>query len=1231
MTRPTENRSPAGMRLLALLAGLALLLTAAPAAAVVSDQTPEASASGRYIVLFADPPLAAYGGGIDGLAPTDPEVTGAARLDPASAASQAYLGYLAAQHDAQVAAMAAALGRPVEVIFDYAVTLNGVAVELTDGEAATVASLAGVVRVAPDETRFLQTDNGPAWIGAPSIWDGSGTGGAGATRGEGIVAGILDTGVNFEHPSFAVTGDDGFTHTNPRSQYFGLCDPLTGTPFCNDKLIGVYDFTGSGPQDTNGHGSHTASTTAGNVLDASLVAPTITVDRRISGVAPHANLITYKVCPDLSCLLTAILAAIDQATRDQVDVINYSIGGTSSNPWNDLDSQAFLNARRGGVFVSASAGNSGPGPSTVGSPADAPWLLTVGASTHDRKFINGIVGMSGGATAPPPDLLGKSVTSGYGPAGVVYAGDFGDPLCPTPFPPGTFEGEIVVCDRGVNPRVEKARNVQIGGAGGFVLANDQASGSSTVADPYVIPGVNISFADGQTLKAWLASGTGHTGSILGTIADENPAHGDVMGSFSSRGPNPSVPSVLKPDVTAPGVDILAAFGVNPDPTAPDEYGVISGTSMSSPHAAGSAALVRALHPDWSPDEVKSALMTSALTDGVLKEDAATATDPFDRGGGRVDLTLAGQVGLVLDEAPSSYDAANPAAGGDPSTLNLASLASGNCTDTCLWTRTVTSTAGGAVTWTSVVTAPAGVAISVSPSSFTLEPGATQTITISADVTGAEGDRWHFGEVGLLPDVASVPAAHLPAAIFATHAAPSGDQVTLHFQGNADEGCLGDGRLDLVTCDGPFLMEKPELDAGAAASWKAEPGVSGSADRNIYDPNWVWNLEAPTTLSGRMDLEWWTSCSGCGVFGEDWFIRLWADGAKVFEQRVTTSADLLPEPSLVGTSVVLPEVTADETFVLHVDPVFVDVQHATFVYYDSSGGCNATVAGPCDSIARMPVVGEAALPDLQVTDMAASNVREAEGRRVRLEATVTNAGEADAAASQVAFNLDDGSMIGTAELPVIAPGVSVEVAVSWDTRGVIGEHVVTATADSGGVVAELDEANNSGQLTVDIRGNRVRNSSFEQSAEGSSAPDGWSGESTPAGNASWSAGGSDGERSVTFTGTGENAALHGAPTWTSEAIAVTPGEVLTLSASVSAAGASSAGSVGVAYLGAAGELLNSVTVITAPLTGDGFKTLEGTITVPAGVTQLRVVLTGFAATDVGTSGTVTFDEIGVFGE
>ncbi|MGH9187294.1 MAG: S8 family serine peptidase, partial [Acidimicrobiales bacterium] len=431
----------------------------------------------RYIIRLSDPALASYEGGIGGLVPTMPAARGEHKLDVSSPASRAYLAHLTARHGAAELAMQAALGRALDVVFDYRYAYNGMAVELSAAEAATVRRLPGVTKVQPDFERHIVTDAGPAWIGAPSIWDGTATGGPPGTKGEGVVVGVIDTGVNFDHPSFADVGGDGFNHTNPRGQFLGLCDPILGLPFCNGKLIGVYDFTGTTPHDDNGHGSHTASTAAGNVVDATLNAPTISVTKRISGVAPHANLITYKACLAIgSCVGTSLVAAIDQATADGVDIVNYSIGGGPVDPWNDADSEAFLGARDAGVFASVSAGNSGPQPETVGSPANAPWVMSVGASTHDRALVNRLVGLTGGATPPPDDINGRSLTAGYGPAAIVSAADFGDPLCGTPFLPGTFHGEIVICDRGVNPRVEKGRNVELGGAGGMVLANTAAEG-----------------------------------------------------------------------------------------------------------------------------------------------------------------------------------------------------------------------------------------------------------------------------------------------------------------------------------------------------------------------------------------------------------------------------------------------------------------------------------------------------------------------------------------------------------------------------------------------------------------------------------------------------------------------------------------------------------------------------------------------------------------------------------
>jgi subtilisin family serine protease len=658
-----------------------------------------------------------------------------------------------------------------------------------------------------------------------------------------------------------------------------VCAPVN-VVLCNDKLIGMYDFTGTTPFDDNAHGSHTASTVAGNVVNASLVAPTITYTKQISGVAPHANVISYKACNSLpepagGCVVSATVAAINQATLDQVQVINFSIGGPSRNPWTDPNALAFLGANAAGVFGSVSAGNDGPGSSTIGSPSDSPWVMSVGASTHDRNLPSRLDTMAGGAAAAPAAITGKSVAAGYGPAPIVYAGDYGAPLCgagtadPTtgassenPFPPGTFDGEIVVCDRGTYGRVAKGANVKAGGAGGMVLVNDAASGDSLIADLHVLPAVHITFDDGAVLEAWLAAGTGHTARITGMVEDIAAANGDVMASFSSRGPNPSVPGVIKPDVTAPGVDIYAAFNTPlaaqpPVGPAVPEYGIISGTSMSSPHAAGAVALLRALRPAWTPNQLKSALMTTGFTTlsgsgaevhGVLKEDAATAATPFELGGGRVELRRAARAGLLLDVNPLAYQSADPGFGGDPKTLNLSSMANENCEGTCSWTRTVTSVASGPVTWTASTAAPSGATLSVAPASFTLLPGQSQTLTVSLTNSSLPPNAWRFGGVTLSPSNANVPPARLPVAVRV-----SGESVdscvipdeTVVTDASGDQIPAGSPAYDIESLSVSGLYPRLGESANPNIRWTLE--VAGLDPSNMpRNTTWRITWTAPTT-------------------------------------------------------------------------------------------------------------------------------------------------------------------------------------------------------------------------------------------------------------------------------------------------------------------------------------------------------------------------------------------------
>ena len=725
------------IRFLVLLVVLSInfspLLAQAARPVAVSPTT-----SAVYIIQLQDAPLASYRGGIAGLEATNPAARGERKLDSSSPASAAYLGYLQSQQALFIQTMAQVLGRPVETLYQYRYAFNGMAVELTALEAKVVTRLPGVRMVQQETIEQPLTDRGPAFIGAPSIWDGTATPDGVGTRGEGIIIGVIDTGINHAGPSFADVGSDGYDHENPwgAGMYVGIC--VTDTAFCNDKLIGAWCMNGDDPtdpncpEDSNGHGSHTSSTAGGNVVTAAIGSPTGYVyTATISGVAPHANLVMYDACVPAGCGGSATTAAVDQAVADGVDVINYSISG-GNNPYYDSTELAFLAATEAGVYVSASAGNNGPGDGTVAHRG--PWMATTAATTHDRVFANSLVDMAGDTT-PPADMVGRAMTIGYGPAAIVYAGDYGDALCLNPFSAGTFDGEIVVCDRGINARVDKGANVLAGGAGGMVLVNTDPS-QNVVADTHYLPAVHLNSADGDVLKAWLSGGgTVFTGTIAGTDVYFEPTAADIVASFSSRGPNTTL-EVLKPDMAAPGVDILAASRSDVG------FELMGGTSMASPHNAGAGALLMAAHPEWSPAEIKSALMTTAVTDLTNEESGDTST-PFAKGAGRDELTRAALAGLVLHEAEPSYSNANPSMGGDPKTLNLASMYNEQCFGTCTFTRTVTSALAVTSTWQAVDDPNAGFSVTVTPNEFTIGPGGTQTLVITADVEGLPFDEWFF--------------------------------------------------------------------------------------------------------------------------------------------------------------------------------------------------------------------------------------------------------------------------------------------------------------------------------------------------------------------------------------------------------------------------------------------------------------------------------------------------------
>jgi len=268
-------------------------------------------------------------------------------------------------------------------------------------------------------------------------------------------------------------------------------------------------------------------------------------------------------------------------------------------------------------------------------------------------------------------------------------------------------------------------------------------------------------------------------------------------------------------------------------------------------------------------------------------------------------------------------------------------------------------------------------------------------------------------------------------------------------------------------------------------------------------------------------------------------------------------------------------------------------------------------------------------DLTVTAMSAGGTKGVrEGEKVTVRATVTNSGSTAAPASKTEFLLDGTTVLGLVDTPALAAGTSAEVSVLWDTRNTKGTHTIQATADKPGAITEKDEGNNVGTLTVSIKGNKVQNGSFEQASSSGSGPEGWSGSSGAGGTTSWSDSGTDGSKGASATGSGGSAATS-SPTWTSAPVAVVPGETLDFTVAVSSLGSSSPATAGLVFLGTLGTVLDTVTVLTAPVGASGFQTLESAITVPAGAAQARIVLRGFSPTDLATRGAVTFDDVGLF--
>lgn len=791
-------RRLSSMLMVALAAVLGVTLTLAAPALADPDPGPGASdgaelsgqkadltryKAGRYVVMLAAPPASTADA---------TRADAGEQFDAKGAGVASYATKLRASHDR--------LGKDLgfKVKAHYTISANGFVADLTAKQATELATDRRVLVVQKDALVHADTWNTPDFLGLTGkkgVWK---TVGGQDKAGDGIVVGVIDSGIWPESKSFQgsaltstpqgrwgvrISGSITSMKKSDGQLFRGRCE--TGEEFelsdCNTKLISARSFVdGYGaartleedylsPRDGNGHGSHTASTAAGNPVSEVRTEDVTFGD--ISGVAPGAKIASYKALwatanGSASGTTSDLVAAIEQAVTDGVDVLNYSISGPTDTVLEAAEI-AFEGAAEAGVFVAASAGNSGPGASTVAH--NSPWVTTVAASTH-TSFENTVVLGDG------QQLVGASISKTPLPATtLVDAADVGNgsesasntALCaPDSLDPAQVAGTIVVCQRGVYDRVVKSEEVERAGGVGVVMVN--VTEGSLDADFHAVPTIHLSDTDAPKVYDYLESaGDAATAEFrLGNLSGTVTPVPQIAG-FSSRGPAASDDSdLLKPDISAPGVSVLAA--VAPPSNHGRDYDLYSGTSMSAPHVAGLAALIQGKHPTWSPMQIKSTMMTTA-TD-LKSADGSNSKDLFAQGAGHVNPKAFLDPGLfVLSDWEQWYgyitglglDTGVPAI--EPNAVNLPSLAEGHVMTSTTLSRTFTSARKG--TWRIKVDVP-GFRTQVSRSTVSATKAGQDTkVDFTFLRSTAPLSQWAFGHITLTgPTTVRLPVALRPVSV-----------------------------------------------------------------------------------------------------------------------------------------------------------------------------------------------------------------------------------------------------------------------------------------------------------------------------------------------------------------------------------------------------------------------------------------------------------------------------------
>nr|XP_023917440.1 subtilisin-like protease SBT1.6 isoform X1 [Quercus suber]XP_023917441.1 subtilisin-like protease SBT1.6 isoform X2 [Quercus suber] len=556
------------------------------------------------------------------------------------------------------------------LLYSYNHVMHGFSARLTPSQLSEVEKSPAHLATYPESFGKLLTTYSPKFLGLQQnvgIWPA-------ASYGEDVIVGLFDTGIWPESESF---NDEGMSPVPQK--WKGKCE--NGTAFspsnCNRKLIGAQSFSKglqvaginiskeldfSSPRDFFGHGTHTASTAVGNyVHDVSHFGY---ARGTAKGVAPRAHLAVYKVLwatNTRESASTDVLAGMDQAIDDGVDIMSLSLRINQTSYFADSIAKGSLSAIEKGIFVVCAAGNDGDFKTIYNG---APWITTVGAGTLDRSF-HGKVTLGNGVTIGGTSYFPES---GFNTNLPLYYGtrNRSKAICNhKSLDKKEVIGKVVICDYSTKINVsEQIKEVESAGGYGAIFLTDASF--SLFPNEYTIPSLIVPTASGTRVKEYVTKVRNpivNDMRFLLTRFSTKPA--PQIAKFSSRGPSTISPGVLKPDILAPGVDVLAAVS----PIVPyirvgkydlaSNYALYSGTSMSTPHVAGVGALLKAIHPEWSPAAIRSAMMTTAYvkdnTGKIFKSQLTnSSSSPLDFGAGHINPNKAMDPGLIYDMGLQDY-------------------------------------------------------------------------------------------------------------------------------------------------------------------------------------------------------------------------------------------------------------------------------------------------------------------------------------------------------------------------------------------------------------------------------------------------------------------------------------------------------------------------------------------------------------------------------------------------